>query len=54
MSESSVLELAGVERTFRQAGQPLKILRGASLRLSAGEMVALLGRRAPVNRHCCT
>ena len=43
MSESSVLELAGVERTFRQAGQPLKILRGASLRLSAGEMVALLG-----------
>ncbi len=40
---SEVLELAGVERTFRQAGQPLRVLAGASLRLAAGEMVALLG-----------
>ena len=42
MSEA-VLELDGVVRTFHQAGRPLEVLRGASMRLQAGELVALLG-----------
>jgi lipoprotein-releasing system ATP-binding protein len=42
MSEPA-LELAGVVRTFRQAGEALEILRGASLRLAKGEIAALVG-----------
>ena len=42
MSEAA-LELAGVVRTYRQAGEALEILRGASLRLAKGEIVALVG-----------
>lgn len=42
MSET-VLELNGVVRTFHQAGRPLEVLRGASMRLEKGEMVALVG-----------
>ena len=42
MSEA-VLELRGVVRTFRQAGQPLPVLRGVSLALKRGEIVALVG-----------
>lgn len=37
------LELAGVERTFEQGGQKLRVLRGASLAVQPGEMVALVG-----------
>lgn len=44
MSNSGpALELRGVVRTFRQAGQPLPVLRGASLALEPGEIVALVG-----------
>ncbi len=42
MSDAA-LELDGVVRTFHQAGRPLEVLRGASLRLKSGEMVALVG-----------
>ncbi|HUH84641.1 MAG TPA: ABC transporter ATP-binding protein [Stellaceae bacterium] len=37
------LELRNVVRTYRQAGAPLPVLRGASLALRAGEIVALVG-----------
>jgi lipoprotein-releasing system ATP-binding protein len=37
------LELRGVVRTFRQAGEALPVLRGASLALYPGEIVALVG-----------
>ena len=39
----AVLELAGVTRDFEQGGRVLNVLRGASLRLNAGEVVALVG-----------
>jgi lipoprotein-releasing system ATP-binding protein len=37
------LELRGVVRTYRQAGAPLPVLRGVSLALYPGEIVALVG-----------
>jgi len=37
------LELRQIERTFRQAGETLQVLRGAALSLRPGEMVALVG-----------
>ena len=36
----AALELRQVVRTFRQAGAPLPVLRGASLVLRPGEIVA--------------
>jgi len=38
-----VLELAGVVRTFHQAGTTLEVLRGVNLVLRPGEVVALVG-----------
>ncbi|HUY68094.1 MAG TPA: ABC transporter ATP-binding protein [Alphaproteobacteria bacterium] len=38
-----VLELRGIVRTFRQEGGDLEILRGCSLKVGAGEPVALIG-----------
>jgi len=42
MSEPA-LALEGVVRTFRQAGEDLHVLRGVSLNLAKGEIVALVG-----------
>jgi len=42
MSEP-ILELRGIERTFAQAGRELRILRGCTLKVNAGEPVALIG-----------
>lgn len=39
----SVLDLRDVTRVFEQAGEPLHVLRGCSLRIEAGETVALIG-----------
>src|SRR6266481_8673169 len=37
------LELRGIVRTYHQAGTALEVVRGASLALRAGEIVALVG-----------
>ena len=42
MSEAA-LALDGVERTFKQAGNDLHVLRGASVSIQRGETVALIG-----------
>ncbi len=39
----AVLELVGIERSFSQESGPLRILRGCSLAIHAGERVALIG-----------
>ncbi len=39
----ALLALAGVSRTFVQGGARLEVLRGVSLSLAAGEVVALVG-----------
>ena len=45
MSDESAASLAlrDVVRTYRQAGEPLPVLRGVSLALEPGEIVALVG-----------
>jgi lipoprotein-releasing system ATP-binding protein len=42
MSEA-VLQLTGIHRSFRQAGNRLDVLTGAALTVHAGEIVALVG-----------
>ncbi len=42
-TSATALELAGIVKTFEQGGNRLEVLRGASLSLSAGEIVALVG-----------
>ena len=43
MSDVPALELIGIERTYHQAGESLRVLKGANLRLMPGELVALVG-----------
>jgi len=43
MSEAAALALEGVERRFRQGGETLAVLRGVTLSVKAGEIVALVG-----------
>jgi len=42
-SAEPMIRIDGVVRTFKQAGQPLDVLRGASLQVKGGELVALVG-----------
>lgn len=39
----ALLALEGLERNYRQGGDVLRVFRGASLQVRAGEMVALVG-----------
>lgn len=43
LAAGPALELRSVTRTYKQAGALLPVLRGASLALAAGEIVALVG-----------
>ncbi len=43
MAETAPLRLENVERTFVQGPVELRVLRGASLTVEAGEIVALMG-----------
>jgi lipoprotein-releasing system ATP-binding protein len=43
MSEAAALELREIVRTYQQAGERLEVVRGASLTLRAGEIIALVG-----------
>jgi lipoprotein-releasing system ATP-binding protein len=43
MSEPAILELDAVVRTYRQLETSLEVIRGASLRVLAGELVGLIG-----------
>ncbi len=40
---SEVLEVAGLKRNFQQGGETIHVLRGVDLKVSRGEIVALLG-----------
>jgi lipoprotein-releasing system ATP-binding protein len=43
MSDTAALHLIDIQRTYQQAGAALPVLRGASLSLEPGELVALVG-----------
>ncbi len=43
MNDAPALELRGIERTYKQAGVLLPVLRGVDLALRPGEIVALVG-----------
>lgn len=43
MNNAAALRLEGVGRTYEQGGKKLDVLRGASLTVAAGEIVALVG-----------
>ena len=43
MSSGAVLELRAIVQTFHQAGRAIEVLKGASLALRPGEIVALTG-----------
>lgn len=43
MNDEMLLQIKGLEKTFHQAGNELKVLQGINLNLRAGEIVALVG-----------
>jgi lipoprotein-releasing system ATP-binding protein len=43
MSDTAALHLIDIQRTYHQGGETLPVLRGASLTLEPGEIVALVG-----------
>lgn len=43
MNETPALRLESVDRTYRQAGEKLEVLRGANLSVQGGELIALVG-----------
>ena len=43
MSDPAILELDAVVRTYKQVETALKVIRGASLKVPAGELVGLIG-----------
>ncbi len=43
MSDSPILEISNLRRTFRQGEAVIEVLRGVDLTLGSGEIVALLG-----------
>ena len=43
MSDTTILELDAVVRTYRQVATALEVIRGASLNVPAGELVGLIG-----------
>lgn len=42
-SKRAVLEIDDIERSYAQGGEKLEVFRGASMKVHAGEMVALVG-----------
>jgi lipoprotein-releasing system ATP-binding protein len=44
LERDTLLKVEGLEKTFEQGGRRLTILKGLSLKLDAGEMVALVGQ----------
>ena len=40
---SNILELEGIKKSFRQGGETLEVLNGASLTMKKGEVVAIVG-----------
>jgi putative ABC transport system ATP-binding protein len=48
-----VLELAGVSKTY-PTSPPVHALRGVSLAVGAGELVAVLGPSGRARPRCCT
>ncbi len=43
MSDGATFQLAGIQRTFKQGGAELNVLRGVDLSVQKGEVVALVG-----------